>query len=946
MAKALAADARYISDRVSRAQPLQLQNITKDDANITLHFKDIKPVQVVYFQQDTYPNSPALLMSSDDDDLSGVLQSLNDQFEEYSLLTDVVKAVCSTLGYGADETVLGEIAATQASDEDEFDGERGSEDEEDQGNMWGMGENDDEELIKEVLQKSSRWKRLEDDRVAEEQQRKHRVEQAASGPLGSADRAEQLSYLENMAKRNQIFNMNEAFQMLSKELSEMMQRLDLPWKLDAVQDDAYQWEVIFNQFAESSPLAQDLRELERLHGRGEVCLRLKFKRGLHPFFSPQVQLLRPRCLGPIAGALASHPMLQLSKWDPWRPQRDLLENLRTFLERVARIVVQSPLNSAHIPVSYTRLERLLAHLEALSGSLPACYEAYHDIYSARDAAVDELHLQAMAPMSKRAKTAKEGEDHTNKAWASGTGYGSGRGKSGEVWDARQAASAQDAQDAELRRVMSSLAAALGCDIPGPPLSTSDAGQDAISSDDPDEVGNGANDLSEPEMVSIVSSSCLIPVLESVLSCASFTDISSRSKYYTDILRVAACLCHPRTAHLLYACQTPAAVGGNQASFMQLLGNLEHQAQKFLSVLQSASRARAGSTRAAAAAAAAATSSSAARPTEAQLDMEEEERCSKLLADLIVEVARRAKAAAPASRPVTRSTAAANTAVREPPGSSSEATQGAADAAYIETMRLMQLGFTANLATEKNHKYAKAAGSEGAQPRPRMVRVGKEVAGLNMDLPLNPSSSVFVRIDEQNMTLWQALITGPANTPYENGCFVFDFYFPSTYPSVPPQVNLRTTGGGSVRFNPNLYNCGKVCLSLLGTWSGGQGEGWDAHSSSALQVLVSIQSLILVDEPYFNEPGFEATMHHPTGREQNKRYNLNIREQTMHWAIWQQLKSPPLGFEEVVRSHFRLRKEQVLATCQAWVREAEADHETSASRMKKFLTDIRNELAKL
>ena len=38
----------------------------------------------------------------------------------------------------------------------------------------------------------------------------------------------------------------------------------------------------------------------------------------------------------------------------------------------------------------------------------------------------------------------------------------------------------------------------------------------------------------------------------------------------------------------------------------------------------------------------------------------------------------------------------------------------------------------------------------------------------------------------------------------------------------------------MRFNPNLYNCGKVCLSLLGTWSGGRGEGWDPHSSSALQ----------------------------------------------------------------------------------------------------------------
>ncbi len=54
--------------------------------------------------------------------------------------------------------------------------------------------------------------------------------------------------------------------------------------------------------------------------------------------------------------------------------------LCSFMQRVARVVVQSPLNSAHIPVAYTRLERLLAHLEALSGSLPACYEAHHGIY--------------------------------------------------------------------------------------------------------------------------------------------------------------------------------------------------------------------------------------------------------------------------------------------------------------------------------------------------------------------------------------------------------------------------------------------------------------------------------------------------------------------------------------------------------------------------------------
>ena len=75
---------------------------------------------------------------------------------------------------------------------------------------------------------------------------------------------------------------------------------------------------------------------------------------------------------------------------------------------------------------------------------------------------------------------------------------------------------------------------------------------------------------------------------------------------------------------------------------------------------------------------------------------------------------------------------------------------------------------------------------------------------------------------------------PEDTPYSGGCYVFDFFFPGKYPNSPPTVNFRTTGGGSVRFNPNLYNCGKVCLSLLGTWEGAQGEQWN-ETSTVLQV---------------------------------------------------------------------------------------------------------------
>jgi ubiquitin-protein ligase len=75
--------------------------------------------------------------------------------------------------------------------------------------------------------------------------------------------------------------------------------------------------------------------------------------------------------------------------------------------------------------------------------------------------------------------------------------------------------------------------------------------------------------------------------------------------------------------------------------------------------------------------------------------------------------------------------------------------------------------------------------------------------------------------------------GSKNTPYAHGAYVFDVYFGEDYPQHPPKVQLATTGSGRVRFNPNLYACGKVCLSLLGTWRGAAGENWDPQISTLL-----------------------------------------------------------------------------------------------------------------
>ena len=73
------------------------------------------------------------------------------------------------------------------------------------------------------------------------------------------------------------------------------------------------------------------------------------------------------------------------------------------------------------------------------------------------------------------------------------------------------------------------------------------------------------------------------------------------------------------------------------------------------------------------------------------------------------------------------------------------------------LMILQVDLADNVAG--GHCYKDKAGQEGAAPRSRQARVGKELAGMAADLPLNVSSSVFLRVDEKQMMLWKALITG-------------------------------------------------------------------------------------------------------------------------------------------------------------------------------------------
>jgi ubiquitin-conjugating enzyme E2 Z len=126
------------------------------------------------------------------------------------------------------------------------------------------------------------------------------------------------------------------------------------------------------------------------------------------------------------------------------------------------------------------------------------------------------------------------------------------------------------------------------------------------------------------------------------------------------------------------------------------------------------------------------------------------------------------------------------------------------------------------------------------------RLPKEIA----DAQALRASGIYYEPDEVNARRGYAMIIGPEGTPYAFCPLFFLLEFPADYPFSSPAVKFMTTDG-MTRFHPNLYVGGKVCLSILGTWSG---PSWAAVMTIST-VLSSIQSL-LEPNPIVNEPGWE------------------------------------------------------------------------------------------
>ena len=131
-----------------------------------------------------------------------------------------------------------------------------------------------------------------------------------------------------------------------------------------------------------------------------------------------------------------------------------------------------------------------------------------------------------------------------------------------------------------------------------------------------------------------------------------------------------------------------------------------------------------------------------------------------------------------------------------------------------------------------------------------MRLLKDVKHI-LKNPLTENGIYYIH-DDTDMMKGYALIIGPSDTPYFGGYYFFEITYPYDYQHSPPKIKY-CTNGNDIRFNPNLYKCGKVCVSLLNTWRGDQ---WTSCQSIST-VLLTLCTLLCKD-PLLNEPGVSNT----------------------------------------------------------------------------------------
>ncbi|KAD5961096.1 hypothetical protein E3N88_12569 [Mikania micrantha] len=140
--------------------------------------------------------------------------------------------------------------------------------------------------------------------------------------------------------------------------------------------------------------------------------------------------------------------------------------------------------------------------------------------------------------------------------------------------------------------------------------------------------------------------------------------------------------------------------------------------------------------------------------------------------------------------------------------------------------------------------------------PSRKRLMRDFKRLQQDPPAGISGAPC----DNNIMLWNAVIFGPDDTPWDGGTFKLTLQFSEDYPNKPPTVRFI-----SRMFHPNIYADGSICLDIL------QNQWSPIYDVAA--ILTSIQSLLCDPNP--NSPANSEAAR--LFSENKREYNRKVRE---------------------------------------------------------------------
>ncbi|CRL02333.1 CLUMA_CG015350, isoform A [Clunio marinus] len=131
--------------------------------------------------------------------------------------------------------------------------------------------------------------------------------------------------------------------------------------------------------------------------------------------------------------------------------------------------------------------------------------------------------------------------------------------------------------------------------------------------------------------------------------------------------------------------------------------------------------------------------------------------------------------------------------------------------------------------------------------PQVIRqVSKEVKTLTTE----QLEGIQIMVNESNLTDIQAVIEGPAGTPYAGGQFRVQLTLPKDFPANPPKAYFLTK-----IFHPNVAASGEICVNTLK-------KDWKSDLGIK-HILLTIKCLLIVPnaESALNEEAGKLLLEH-------------------------------------------------------------------------------------